>query len=725
MTGLTARISARNRAWLAAISIATLTATMTVPAQAQDQRDEQVILVADSVFLQANNLLTATGNIEAFYGDTKLTASKIIYDGATDTISIEGPIELTGPDGFQVFASMAELDADLKNGLIKSARLVLNEQLEVRAQEMRRVNGRRSELHKATATSCKTCENGEPPLWQIRAKKVTHDQDEQQLYFDQAQFRVFDVPIFYVPRLRLPDPTLERATGFLIPSIRARSRLGTGIRIPYFIAIGDHKDLTLTPYIATNTRTLEWGYRQAFRNGDISFEGAISKDDFSGYDSRAYVFGSGQFDLKRDYKLSFQIQRVSDASYLPDYDYSSQDRLSSDITISRVNRSENTQLSITNFETIRTGEDNETIPSWVVSARKQKRFSPALIGGEALWELEAHSHYRISSADTVGRDVNRVNAAIDWRKNWVFGSGLELGTQAGMALDVIDTHQDSTVSDRSYMELTPSTSVTLRYPWIKRAGNGATYVVEPIAQVGWSGGTLRAGSPNTIANDESTRVEFDEGNLLSLSRFPSDDRREHGFVAAWGLNWSRFAEDWSTHLTFGQVVRDETHPDFTASSGLQSTTSDFLVAAKFENASGLQFSTRALIDGIEGLNKAEARGGWHNDKLALDATYIWLDGDLEEDRPNDLSEWNFDGSYRMGQHWTGLANWRYDVASRATAEAGVGVQYRNECVKAKFEVSRRFTSSSAVQPATDYSFLVEILGFSSKTIDKTYARTCN
>ncbi|MEE2946164.1 MAG: LPS assembly protein LptD [Pseudomonadota bacterium] len=698
---------------------------MTVPAQAQDQRDEQVILVADSVFLQANNLLTATGNIEAFYGDTKLTASKIIYDGATDTISIEGPIELTGPDGFQVFASMAELDADLKNGLIKSARLVLNEQLEVRAQEMRRVNGRRSELHKATATSCKTCENGEPPLWQIRAKKVTHDQDEQQLYFDQAQFRVFDVPIFYVPRLRLPDPTLERATGFLIPSIRARSRLGTGIRIPYFIAIGDHKDLTLTPYIATNTRTLEWRYRQAFRNGDISFEGAISKDDFSGYDSRAYVFGSGQFDLKRDYKLSFQIQRVSDASYLPDYDYSSQDRLSSDITISRVNRSENTQLSITNFETIRTGEDNETIPSWVVSARKQKRFSPALIGGEALWELEAHSHYRISSADTVGRDVNRVNAAIDWRKNWVFGSGLELGTQAGIALDVIDTHQDSTVSDRSYMELTPSTSVTLRYPWIKRAGNGATYVVEPIAQVGWSGGSLRAGSSITIANDESTRVEFDEGNLLSLSRFPSDDRREHGFVAAWGLNWSRFAEDWSTHLTFGQVVRDETHPDFTASSGLQSTTSDFLVAAKFENASGLQFSTRALIDGIEGLNKAEARGGWHNDKLALDATYIWLDGDLEEDRPDDLSEWNFDGSYRMGQHWTGLANWRYDVASRATAEAGVGVQYRNECVKAKFEVSRRFTSSSAVQPATDYSFLVEILGFSSKTIDKTYARTCN
>jgi LPS-assembly protein len=228
-----------------------------------------------------------------------------------------------------------------------------------------------------------------------------------------------------------------------------------------------------------------------------------------------------------------------------------------------------------------------------------------------------------------------------------------------------------------------------------------------------------------IANDESTRVEFDEGNLLSLSRFPSDDRRERGFVAAWGVNYSRLANDWSTHLTFGQVLRSDTHPNFSASSGLQSKASDFLLAAKFENSLGLEFSARTLIDGIEGLNKAEARGGWHNDKLGLDATYIWLDADPDEDRANDLSEWSFDGSYRVGRHWTGLGNWRYDVASGATAEAGLGLEYQNECLRAKFEVSRRFTSSGAVQPATDYSFMVEILGFSTNTIDKSYARTCN
>ncbi|MFY0595853.1 MAG: LPS-assembly protein LptD [Cognatishimia sp.] len=698
---------------------------------AQDIRAETVVLVANSVFLSGNSMLTAVGNVEALYGNTTLTASKIIYDGNSDQITIEGPITISDGEGVEIFANFAELDADLQNGLIKSARLVLDQQVEIKAAQLRRENGRRSVLDDVRATSCKTCEDGQAPLWQIRASRVTHDQDDQQLYFDNAQLRVMDIPVFYLPRLRLPDPTVQRSTGFLIPNIRARSQLGTGIKIPYFIALGDHKDLTLTPYIASNTRTLEARYRQAFRTGELTFEGAVSDDDFSGRGTRAYVFGTGEFDLPRDYELTFQVQAVSDESYLADYAYSSLDRLSSSVTLSRVNRNENTQLSLTNFETLRAGEDNETIPKWALSARKQMRFSPRYFGGEALWELEAYSLFRQSKVNTDangdgmvdGRDISRVNAALEWRRNW-FLSGLEIGAQTALNFDAVQTRQDSTIAQTSYAELTPSAALSFRYPLIKRGSNGVTTLLEPIAQIGWSGGTLRAGTQDQIANEESTRPEFDEGNLLALSRFASDDRRERGFASAWGVNWSRLADDWSAHLTLGQVVREETHPDFTTSSGLSNLGSDFLVAAKFKNASGLEFQARSLIDGIDGLNKAEVRGGWNNEKLGLDATYIWLDADPAEDRLNDLSEWNLDGSYRMHRHWTGLANWRYDVAARTTAEAGFGLEYQNECLKAKFEVSRRFTSSTSIQPATDYSFTVEILGFSTKTIDKSYARTC-
>ncbi|SHG31594.1 LPS-assembly protein LptD [Cognatishimia maritima] len=703
-----------------------------LPTHAQSTQGNKVILIADSVFLRGSETLIARGNVEASYGETMLTATSITYQSGPDQITIEGPIKITAPDGVQIFASFAELDADLQTGLIESARLVLKEQVNFTADRLRRLEGRRSILTNAAATSCKTCDDGRPPLWQIRARQVIHDQDTKQLYFEGAQFRLMDVPIFYVPRLRLPDPTLNRATGFLIPNIRARSRLGTGVKVPYFIAFGDHRDLTLTPYIAANTRTLEFRYRQAFARGRLSFRGAISDDDISSQSTRAYVFGEGAFDLRNDYKLRFRIQQVSDDAYLADYGYSSADRLNSNITVSRVNRAENTQLMISNFESIRTGEDNQTIPSFITSARKQKRFVPAALGGEALWELEAHSHYRLSDLSTDvngdgvvdGRDVSRVNADLSWRRNWLLTSGIELGTQASIALDAVETRQDSTITDTSYAEITPAAAVSLRYPWIKRAENGVTHMIEPVVQLGWSGGTLRGGTVPKIANDESTRSEFDEGNLLSLSRFASDDRRERGMALAWGVNWSRLGPDWTTFLTLGQVVRDTVQPDFSASSGLAAKSSDILVAAKFKNQAGLAFSARTLIDGVDGSNKAEARGGWNNDRLGLEASYIWLDADPDEERVADLSEWNLDGSYRMTRHWTGLANWRYDVASDATAEAGFGVEYRNECVKAKFEVSRRFTSSTTVQPATDYSFTVEILGFSTKTIDKSYTREC-
>lgn len=715
------------------LCVAALLASTPLSALAQSAEQEDVILIADSVFLQGNNTLTARGNVEAVQGDTRLTATAIVYDSVKDQITIEGPIKIRDGEAVEIFADFAELDTSMQNGLLTSARLVLNEQVTIDAAQARREEGKRTKLDKVAATSCLTCLNG-APLWQIRAKRVTHDQEKQQLFFDNAQFRIMDVPVFYLPRLRLPDPTLERATGFLIPQVRSRSRFGLGVKVPYFIRLGDHKDLTLIPYLSPNTRTLEWRYRQAFTKGEIEFLGAFSKDDFSGFDSRAYLFGTGTFEMPRDYTLSFDIKSTSDNAYLVDYDYSNLDRLNSEVALARTNRLENTKLALSFFESLRASEDNNTLPSVVVSARTEQRLFPRALGGELFWQLEAHSHYRRSdlSSDSGdlddivdGRDVSRVNAELEWRRTWLTNVGLEFGTTASLALDAVHTAQDATLADDNYAQITPTVAAHLRYPLIKTTATGVTHIVEPIGQIAWSGGDIRAGTSPIIANDESTRVEFDEGNLLSLSRFPSDDRRERGLVGAWGMNWSRLGPKWETHLTVGQVIRQDVHDDFTLSSGLAGTESDFLVATQLKSQSGIDLTLRTLIDGVNGLNKAEARGAWNNDRLDLGASYVWLGADADEDRASVLSEWNLDSSYRLNRHWTGLANWRYDVASDTTAEAGIGLEYRNECVNARFSVSRRFTSSTTVRPATDLSFTVQILGFSAATTDKSYARTCS
>jgi LPS-assembly protein len=254
----------------------------------------------------------------------------------------------------------------------------------------------------------------------------------------------------------------------------------------------------------------------------------------------------------------------------------------------------------------------------------------------------------------------------------------------------------------------------------KTGNDGATYILEPLAQVAWTGGEAL-----DIANDESTQVEFDEGNLLSLSRFPSYDRRERGLSTAVGMNWSRVSTNgWRGDLTFGQVFRQDAQLDFSKSSGLSGTSSDLLVAGQLRNQSGLLFTGRALLDTKGDLNKAGARLGWSNDRLWLDASYIWLEKDLVESRPDDISEMKFDGSYRLNRHWTGMMDWQFDAVSGETSEAGVGLEYRNECLRMELSLSRRFSTSSTVQSSTRVGFNVALLGFSVNSNDKSYDRKC-
>ena len=51
----------------------------------------------------------------------------------------------------------------------------------------------------------------------IQASELLHDK-KKTIYYDNAVVKVYDIPIFYFPKLSHPDPTVDRRTGFLPPS---------------------------------------------------------------------------------------------------------------------------------------------------------------------------------------------------------------------------------------------------------------------------------------------------------------------------------------------------------------------------------------------------------------------------------------------------------------------------------------------------------------------------
>jgi LPS-assembly protein len=716
-----------NRALLlltAAIPLSMLPALPTsaqaqqAPADAQAQ-STPATLVADQVFITRDRKLIAEGNVEAFQGDVRLKAQRIVFDRTQGSLQIEGPIRIDQRGDVTILADAAQLDPGLQNGLLTGARMVFQQQLQLAALQMTRVQGRYSQLFKTAVTSCDVCDDGRPPLWQIRARKITHDEQERQLYFEEAQFMVMDVPVFYVPAMRLPDPTLERATGFLIPSIRTTSQLSTGIKVPYFFRLGDHADLTLSPYLSPKTRTLDFRYRQAFRTGRITFEGAYTRDDLEPSNDRGYFYAFGQFDVGRDFQLEFNLKTVSDNAYLSDYGLEDPDRLRSEIALSRYRRDEAIRLAVIDYNSLRDGVDESILPTTVFDAEYERRLFPSAIGGELRLAAFLHAHHRTSAADVTGRDVGRATVDVSWQRSWIATNGLRTDWEIGTAIDTFGIYDDSGFPSR-INRTTPRAALTFSLPMTRRGPGGGTHFLEPVAQLGWSDV-----SSTPVPNDESRFVEFDQGSLLDLSRFPANDVRKDGLTFVYGLNWAHYAaQGWQANATIGQVFRENSNANFSTTSGLAGTSSNLLLAGQLKLTKGLAITARGLMDGSLDLSKAELRGDWISEKASLSSTYLWLGIDPAEGRTAEVSELWFDGSYQVSANWTASANLRYDFADSRARRAGVGLVYNNECVTVDLSLNRRYTSTTSVEPSTDFGFTISLNGFAVDSGTEEYKRSC-
>ncbi|WP_134727103.1 LPS-assembly protein LptD [Paracoccus luteus] len=673
-------------------------------------------LLADRVDLSGDRVLTASGGVVVWFQGARLVAERVVYDSVAGTMAIEGPIHLSEPekagtpDETVLVADAAQLDEGLRDGLLVGARLVLARELQLAAAEVRRTGeGRMTTLTHVVASSCQVCASDPVPLWEIRARRITHDAETRRLRFEGAQFRAFGLPVGALPVLSAPDPTVDRMTGFLTPRFRTTSGLGFGVKLPYFVTLGDSADVTVTPYVsASRTATMELRYRQAFAAGAMELNGAISRDDILPGETRGYVFGAARFALPHDYRLGVQVQTASDRAYLLDYDITDADRLWSGVTLERVGRDRLVSARIGNYQTLRDEEDDETSPGLVANALWERRFRPPVIGGEGGVTLSTHAHRRSAGEDIVGRDMARLSARVDWRRQAVLGGGVLGAVQTRLDADLFRIRQDSRF-DSTAARADPTVAAELRWPLMAHAGD-ATYVLEPVAQLVWSPDRDDA---DDIPNEDSRLVEFDEGNLFSLDRMPGWDARETGLRANLGLTWTRIdPTGWSVGVTAGRVLRDHDAPVFADRGGfLGGGRSDWLLAATYTGNQGLAVASRALFDDDFDMHRSEMRMGWLRPGFQLSAGYLWLDADTEPDRASDVSEVTATTGWQMAPGWWASAEGRYDFNADRAQTAELGLQYRNECVTVDFAVSRRFTASDDVRADTDVGLSVRLGGF--------------
>ena len=130
-----------------------------------------------------------------------------------------------------------------------------------------------TEFTKSIFTMCNYRKDDKCPPWSVQAKKMRHDKKKKTIFYDNAVIKVYDIPLFYLPNISHPDPSVDRASGFLPPLFSDNANLGSSVQIPYFWAIDKDKDFTISNRLFASQHPLLLGeYRQAFKNSNMTFD---------------------------------------------------------------------------------------------------------------------------------------------------------------------------------------------------------------------------------------------------------------------------------------------------------------------------------------------------------------------------------------------------------------------------------------------------------------------
>ena len=684
-------------------------------------------LIADEIKINQAGELVASGAVTVWYEDRKVTASSITYASQNDKLIIRGPIRIIDNQSTMILGDQAELSEDLKVGIIKSAKIILGYQVQIAAAKVLQKDARYSEAFNIAATSCHVCLN-KTPLWQIRARKIVQDKFEKQIYFEHAQLRVLDIPVFYLPFMRLPDPSLKRATGLLAPKLKTSSVLNTGIKIPYFIRLNKHKDFTITPFYSPKTKTIEYRYRQAYTSGFMLIEGALTRDALIPNKNRGYILSDTSLILQNGYNLGIQLQAVSDPSYLFEYDFAQLDRLNTKLELSRSMRYQNSEVKLSNYHSLRENENNATQPTLVAEGAIESRLNPDMIKGEIGLEANFLKSYRYSDlnsdgpdSDTLvdGYDTTRLSLLSNWDHGWEIANGIILHFENEFGLSQYYVQQHADIGPKA-TRMFGVGAVGLRWPWYRINSNGGIGIVEPQIQL------VRSVSSNSaVPNDDSTQVEFDEGNLFRLNRAPGLDLIENGSRLNVGLAGSQFMDSGSNlSWKIGRVLRSEALSTFPSGSGLSNSISDWLLATNFQQKNGIELINRALIasDGV--VTKSETSLKVNRNQHQIRATHVELTKDSNTSQNQSLSSVALEWNYNLNSNWRSDSKFQFDSNIGRLSKLELGLRYENECVNVDLSSSRSFSTSSTLIDKTDFTLSVELTGFSSSDRKNAKSHKC-
>ena len=577
-------------------------------------KQQQMLVKANEIdYDYANHRVSAVGNVQMYYRNSTLEADRVIYDQTAKRLHAEGNVRLTEEDGKVTYGSIMDLSDDYRDGFVDSLRLDAPDQTRMAAARAERTSGNTTVFHSGVYTACLPCKDDpkKPPLWQVKAARIIHDQGEKMIYFEDARLEFFGQPLAWLPYFSTPDPTVKRKSGVLVPSIMSSTIYGQALDVPYYWALAPDYDATLSPMITTKQGLLLQGeYRQRLINGAYSIRAAGIYQLDRGYfatpgvaapgdrDFRGSVESSGQFAITDKWVWGWDGVALTDKTFLQDYN----PRLSSYHFTDAYGSAANSGLSQLylsgkgnrSYFDIRsiyyygfsTADVQAQIPVIHPVIDYDYTFDHPIMGGELGYNLNFTSLTRNqanfdaitqtafnagtcntadpavkTSASCLLRGIpgtySRFSAEAHWRRSFTDSFGQQFTPFMSLRADAasMQINNDPGVSnyintgDSNLVRAMPTIGLEYRYPFINVQSWG-TQTIEPIAQV-----IARPNEPQVgkWPNEDAQSLIFDDSNLFRVDKFSGWDRVEGGGRANYGVTYTaQFNRGGFFNALFGQ-----------------------------------------------------------------------------------------------------------------------------------------------------------------------------
>ncbi len=563
-----------------------------------------------------------------------------------------------------------------------------------------------SKFDKSIFTLCDYRENDKCPPWSLQSNQMIHDKNKKTVYYDNAVIKFYDIPIFYIPKLSHPDPSVKRRSGFLTPSFADTRNLGPSISIPYYWTLGETKDFTLSPRLFSSEHPLFLGeYRQAYNKANLIFdfgytEGYKNTSDTKKAGSKSHLFTNfiKDFSGKNNSKniLQFKTQNISQDKYLKLYriksnlvDYN-EDTLENSLDFTHENENLFFGFKMAAYETIKTISDDKyeyILPEMVLNKN--------LFTNNTFGSLDFQSNLKIHNYQTNKLTKFLVND-LDWKfKEFKFLSGLQTKLLGNLKNVNYESKNVSEYKDEFTNEIFGALGILNEIDLYKETEKNSNHILTPKILFRYAPGHMRK---------EANGARLNHLNVFSLDRLDSPNNFENGLSAAIGFDYELNQNDKKLDLSIAQIINEKENKKMPKTTSLNQKLSDIVGASNYEINDNFKINYNFSLDqNMRDFNYNEIGSNISLNSIKFDISY------LEEKKHIGNQEYFRTGlRYEKGNNGLFTFNAKRNLITNSAEYYNLSYEYINDCLRAGLVFRREFYNDSEIEPEDSLMFKISL-----------------